>query len=78
MQAPAIFSDYLDNIFTVRIIRYYQELAGKSLEIERVDLLTSVLRLHELAEVADDPAGSKKLLPFVTQWWEELEKLKGR
>jgi hypothetical protein len=69
-----IYTNFIARDLTLRVVSCYQGLTNKSLEIKRVDLLTSVLRLHELAEVADDPAGSKEVLPIVTQWWEDLAK----
>jgi hypothetical protein len=53
---------------TARVADKYQRLTGRVLDLERITLLTGVLRLSELAEYADDPAHRDAMLRNVAEW----------
>ena len=50
-----IYSSFIDEDLTLRIIAAYERITCKSIDRRRVDILTAAHRLHELAEIAHDP-----------------------
>lgn len=50
-----IYTDFIDRDLTYRTAGAYEALAGVSLDRERIDLMTGVLRLSELAGNPDHP-----------------------
>jgi hypothetical protein len=50
-----IYSSFIDEDLTLRIIGGYERNTGKTIDRRRVDILTAVYRLHELADNAHDP-----------------------
>ncbi len=56
---------------TQRLIRAYEAVSRRAIDRRRVDLLTGVHRLVELAEAADDPAQCQRVLPFIVDWARE-------
>jgi aminoglycoside phosphotransferase (APT) family kinase protein len=50
-----IYSSFIDEDLTLRIIGGYERITGKIIDRRRVDILTAVYRLHELADNARDP-----------------------
>jgi len=49
-----IYSNWIAPDLTARIVTEYEVLTGLALDRRRIDLLSGVLRLSELAELADD------------------------
>jgi hypothetical protein len=58
----------LSRDLTARIVAEYESLTDLALDRERVDLLSGVLRLSELAEYADDAAHAPAMVQFVADW----------
>ena len=50
-----IYSSFIDEDLTLRIIACYERITGKRIDRRRVDILTAAYRLHELAGIAHDP-----------------------
>ena len=50
-----IYSSFIDEDLTLRIIAGYERFTGKSIDRRRVDILTGAYRLQELAGIAHDP-----------------------
>ena len=51
----------------------YEALTGKAIDRARVNLLTGVYRLVELAGAADSPENMQDVVGNVTGWLEALE-----
>jgi hypothetical protein len=63
-----IYSHWIARDLTARIIAEYESLTGRAIDRERVELLSSVLRLSELAALADDPGQRDWVLRTVIDW----------
>ena len=63
-----IYSNWIAPDLTARIVTDYEALSGRSLDRRRVDLLTGVHRLSELAELADDVDHVGFALRAVAAW----------
>jgi aminoglycoside phosphotransferase (APT) family kinase protein len=50
-----IYSSFIDEDLTLRIIAAYENITGKAIDRLRVDIFTAAYRLHELAGIAHDP-----------------------
>lgn len=63
-----VYSNWIDRDLTARIADRYQRLTGRALDRKRIELLSGVLRLSELAEYADDPQQAPAMLRIVADW----------
>src|SRR5436190_18283732 len=63
-----IYPNWIAPDLTARIVGEYEAMTGRSLDRQRIDLLSGVLRLSELAELADDPAHAPAMLTNVVDW----------
>ncbi len=63
-----IYSNLISPDLTSRIIREYEHLTGRVIDRARIDLLTGVLRLSELAEHAEDPQHAQTMAQHVADW----------
>jgi hypothetical protein len=63
-----IYSNFISPDLTARIVSAYEGLAGRLLDRGRIALLTSIHRLSELAELADDPEHAPAMIRSVTDW----------
>ncbi len=63
-----IYPSWIAPDLTARIVAGYQALTGRTLDRERIDLLSGVLRLSELAQLADDPDHAAALVRTVADW----------
>lgn len=63
-----IYTNFIGRDLTARIVAEYEALSGLALDRERIDLLSGVLRLSELAELADDPVHVAAMVQFVADW----------
>lgn len=63
-----IYSNLIARDLTGRIVTDYERLTGRSLDRDRIALLTGVHRLWELAEVADTPEHIPLMLKTFTEW----------
>ncbi len=63
-----IYSSFIDEDLTLRVIAQYERITGKDINRRRVDVLTAAYRLHELANVAHDPPQILHSRANVEQW----------
>jgi hypothetical protein len=63
-----IYSNLISRDLTSRIVDEYEVLTGRTLDRDRIDLLTGVLRLSELAEYADDSEHVAAMVGNVADW----------
>jgi Ser/Thr protein kinase RdoA (MazF antagonist) len=63
-----IYSNFIAPDLTARIVAGYEALTGRALDRERIDLLTGVHRLSELAELADDANHAAAIVQIVADW----------
>lgn len=63
-----VASNWIARDLTARIVAAYESLTGRSLDRERIELLSGVLRLSELATLADDPAHRGWALANIAGW----------
>ncbi|TKT74975.1 aminoglycoside phosphotransferase family protein [Aquamicrobium sp. LC103] len=63
-----IYTNFIDRDLTARIIDEYERLTGRALDRRRVEVLSGVLRLSELAAYADDPEHAPGMIKFVEEW----------
>ena len=63
-----IYSNFIAADLTERIVSKYEALTGRSLERRRIDLLTGMLRLVELAGEADNADNRDWMLQSVANW----------
>ncbi|WP_221931020.1 aminoglycoside phosphotransferase family protein [Telmatospirillum sp. J64-1] len=68
LQQDFIYSNLISHDLTERIAAEYETLSGRMLDRRRLEVLTTVHRLTELAEAADDPDMVKTMLGFVAAW----------
>jgi hypothetical protein len=61
-------SDWIGPDLTARIIAEYEVLSGRALDRHRIDLLSGVLRMSELAEYADDAEHAPAMVKNVADW----------
>jgi hypothetical protein len=65
-----IYSSLIAPDLTERIIAEYEALTGRTLDRQRIELLTGIHRLSELAELADDPVHVPTMIRHVAEWAE--------
>ena len=63
-----IYSNLIAPDLTARIVAEYEALTGRALDRRRIDLLTGVHRLSELAEYADDAEHAPAMIKHVADW----------
>lgn len=63
-----VYSNWLSPDLTERIVVEYTALTGRALDRRRIDLLSGVLRLSELAELVHDPSHATELVRSVANW----------
>lgn len=63
-----IYTNWIAPDLTARIVAAYEALTGRALDRRRIDLLSGVLRLSELAQYADDPEHAPAMLEQVAAW----------
>jgi aminoglycoside phosphotransferase (APT) family kinase protein len=63
-----IYPNWVAPDLTARIVGEYEALSGRALDRQRIDLLSGVLRLSELAEFAHDPDHGPTMLRKVLTW----------
>ena len=63
-----IYSNLISPDLTARIVQHYERLTGRDLDRRRIDVLTGVLRLSELAEYAEDSAHAPAMARNVADW----------
>jgi hypothetical protein len=63
-----IYSNWIARDLTSRIVTEYEALTGRALDRERIDLLTGIHRLSELADYADDPTHAPTMVQAVVSW----------
>jgi Phosphotransferase enzyme family len=63
-----IYSSFIDEDLTLRIIDRYEALTGKAVDRRRVEVLTGVYRLVELANSAGQPENLPMMLKNVEAW----------
>ncbi|GAA2826393.1 phosphotransferase family enzyme [Aminobacter aminovorans] len=68
LQQEFIYSNFISRDLTARIVGEYEVLTGRHLDRQRIELLSSVLRLSELAGSADDPEHLPAMLGHVADW----------
>ncbi len=68
LQQDFIYSSFIDEDLTLRVIAAYGRITGKDIDRRRVDVLTGAYRLHELANIAHDPPQIPHARANVEQW----------
>lgn len=63
-----IYSSMIARELTARIIAEYETLTGRLLDRDRIELLTGVMRLSELAEYAQDARHATGMIKNVAEW----------
>jgi len=63
-----VYPNFVAPDLTARIASEYEALTGRALDRRRIDLLSGVLRLSELAELADDPDHVPAMIGRVADW----------
>jgi len=63
-----IYSNWIEPDLTARIVTQYETLTGRTLDRRRIDVLSGVLRLKELAEAVDDPSEVAGKVETVAAW----------
>lgn len=63
-----IYTSFITDDLTSRVIGAYQQITGRTIDRERVSLLTGVLLLVELAEMGSDPDYATLVLRNVLNW----------
>lgn len=65
-----IYSNFISRDLTTRICRAYERLTSRDLDPERIELMSTMLRISELAELGDDPRHGKDMLGYLLSWLE--------
>lgn len=63
-----IYSNFISPDLTERIVSAYEVMTGRPLDRGRIALLTTIHRLSELAELADNPEHAPAMIRSVTDW----------
>ena len=63
-----IYSNWISRDLTARIVGAYEGLSGKVLDRDRIELLSAVQRVWELAEYADDPSRAGAMVQTLAEW----------
>jgi hypothetical protein len=68
LHQECVYLDWIARDLTARIISEYEALTGLALDRERIELLSAVLRLSQLAEYAEDAEHAPAMLKAVVDW----------
>lgn len=68
LQQEFVYPGFVSRDLTVRIARAYQARTGREIDMGRVDVLTGVLRLGEVAMYGDDPDKGPLTVKGVADW----------
>jgi hypothetical protein len=63
-----VYPNWIARDLTARIISEYEALTGLALDRKRIELLSAVLRLSQLAEYADDAEHAPAMLKTIVDW----------
>jgi Ser/Thr protein kinase RdoA (MazF antagonist) len=63
-----IYSNLISPDLTARIVTAYETETGRSLDRRRIDVLSGMHRLTELAELADDPEQAPEMIRYLATW----------
>lgn len=63
-----IYANFIAPNLTRRIIAAYEDASGRQIDRWRVEILTAVHRLSELAELAEDPDHVPTMIGHVAEW----------
>jgi len=63
-----VYTNFIARDLTLRIVRAYEDITSRALDRERIDLLTGVFWLSELAGFANDPEQRPDALKNVAEW----------
>ena len=63
-----IYAAFVSPDLTERIITSYEALTGRTIDRQRVEILTAAHRLSELAELADNPEHVRIMIDSVENW----------
>jgi hypothetical protein len=63
-----IYSNWIEPDLTARIVAEYEALTGRDLDRQRIDLLSGILRLSELAEAVEDAVHFTEKTKAVMDW----------
>jgi hypothetical protein len=63
-----VYSNWITPDLTARIVAEYEVLTGLALDRQRIHLLSGVLRLSELAQLAYDPDHAAAMMQTVADW----------
>ncbi len=63
-----IYSNFISPDLTRRIVESYEAASGRRLDRRRIEVLTGVHRLSELAALADDPVHLPDMIRHVAAW----------
>lgn len=69
-----IYANFIDRDLCARVIAAYEQNTGHAIDRRRVEILTSMLHLSDLAEFADDAETLPKVLEFAVPWFEGLRR----
>lgn len=67
-----IYSNWIERDLTRRIVRAFHSLTGHALDEERIELLTGILRLNELAEDTSGPEHTRRALETAVRWANDI------
>lgn len=67
-----IYANFIDRDLCARVMLAYEQITGRAIDRRRVEILTSMLHLSDLAEYADDPETLPKVLEYAVPWFEGL------
>lgn len=68
LQQDFIYSSFIAEDLTLRVIASYERITGKDIDRRRVNLLTAAYRLHELADIAHDAPQIPHARKNVEEW----------
>lgn len=63
-----VYSNWISRDLTARIADGYEGISGKVLDRDRIELLSAVLRIWEVAEYADDPQRVPAMVQTLADW----------
>lgn len=63
-----IYSNFISSDLTERIVVRYEGMTGRRLDRRRIALSTSIHRLSELAELADEPEHHAAMIRSIAEW----------
>lgn len=67
-----IYANFIDRDLCERVMAAYEQITDLAINRRRVEILTSMLHLSDLAEYADDPETAPKVLQYAVPWFEGI------